>query len=112
MLFAVADTFVASVAVPANDPVKVVVAKLLVDGLYIRPGSIRLGSSPLTNVQSGGSWFHYYRDETEGSYIGQVAADGRVRVWSCNDGTEKDVWYHTDNSAYDGSNSDHTAITT
>ncbi len=84
----------------------------LVNGLYKRPGSKRLGTSPLTNVQSGGSWFHYYRDETEGSYIGQVAADGRVRVWSCNDGTEKDVWYHTDNSAYDGSNSDHTAITT
>ena len=53
----------------------------LVSGLYKRPGSKRIGTSPLTNVQSGGSWFHYYRDETEGSYIGQVAADGRVRVW-------------------------------
>ena len=80
-------------------------------GLYKRPGAKRIGTAPLTNVQSGGSWFHYYRDETEGSYIGQVAADGKVRVWSCNDGTEKNVWYHTDNSAYNGSNSDHTSIT-
>ena len=84
----------------------------LINGLYKRPGAKRLGTAPLTNVQSGGSWFHYYRDETEGAYIGQVAADGRVRVWSCNDGTEKNVWYHTDNSAYSGGNSDHTAITT
>ena len=84
----------------------------LINGLYKRPGAKRLGTAPLTNVQSGGSWFRYYRDETEGAYIGQVAADGRVRVWSCNDGTEKNVWYHTDNSAYDGSNSDHTAIAT
>ena len=83
----------------------------VVHGLYKRPGSKRLGASPLTNVQSGGSWFHYYRDETEGSYIGQVAANGRVRMWKCSDGTEKNVWYHTDNAAYDGSNSDHTSIT-
>jgi hypothetical protein len=84
----------------------------LINGLYKRPGAKRLGAAPLTNVQSGGSWFHYYRDETEGAYIGQIAADGRVRIWSCNDGTEKNVWYHTDNSAYSGGNSDHTAITT
>ena len=83
----------------------------VVHGLYKRPGSKRLGASPLTNVQSGGSWFHYYRDETEGSYIGQVASNGRVRVWKCSDGTEKNVWYHTDNSAYDGSDSNHTSIT-
>ena len=84
----------------------------IVHGLYKRPGAKRIGTAPLTNVQSNGSWFHYYRDETEGSYIGQVAADGKIRVWSCNDGTEKNVWYHTDNSAYNGSNSDHTSITT
>jgi len=83
----------------------------IVHGLYKRPGSKRIGTNPLTNVQSGGSWFHYYRDETEGSYIGQVAADGKVRMWSCNDGAEKNVWYHTDNSAYSGGNSDHTSIT-
>ena len=84
----------------------------IVHGLYKRPGAKRVGATKLTNVQSGGSWFHYYRDETEGSYIGQVATDGKVRVWSCNDGAEKNVWYHTDNSAYSGGNSDHTSITT
>ena len=83
----------------------------IVRGLYKRPGSKRIGTAPLTNVQSNGSWFHYYRDETEGSYIGQVASDGKVRIWSCNDGSEKNVWYHTDNSAYSGGNSDHTSIT-
>ena len=82
-----------------------------IEGLYKRPGAKRIGSTPLANVQSNGSWFHYFRDETEGSYIGQIASDGKVRMWSCNDGTEKDVWYHTDNSAYDGSNSIHTSIT-
>jgi len=82
-----------------------------IEGLYKRPGAKRIGSTPLTNVQSNGSWFHYYRDETEGSYIGQIASDGKVRVWSCADGTEKNVWYHTDNSAYSGGNSDHTSIT-
>ena len=80
-------------------------------GLYKRPGSKRIGTNKLTNVQSNGSWFHYYRDETEGSYIGQIASDGKVRVWSCNDGNEKDVWYHTDNAPYDSVNSNHVAIT-
>jgi len=83
----------------------------ITEGLYKRPGTKRIGSTPLANVQSNGSWFHYYRDETEGSYIGQIASDGKVRMWSCENGVEKDVWYHTDNSAYNGSNSDHTSIT-
>ena len=69
-------------------------------GLFKRPGLKRIDSSlvndsdrshttatgKLKDVQSGGSWFHYYRDETEGSYIGQIAADGQVRVWSCKNG--------------------------
>ena len=83
----------------------------IINGLYKRPGAKRIGTTPLANVQSNGSWFHYYRDETEGSYIGQIASDGKVRIWSCNDGAEKNVWYHTDNSAYSGGNSDHTSIT-
>ena len=58
----------------------------LTKGLFKRPGAKRIGTDALTSVQSGGSWFHYFRDETEGSYIGQVAADGQVRVWRCNDG--------------------------
>ena len=55
-------------------------------GLFKRPGAKRIGTDALSSVQSGGSWFHYFRDETEGSYIGQVAADGQVRVWRCSDG--------------------------
>ena len=38
-------------------------------GLFKRPGAKRIGTNALTSVQSGGSWFHYFRDETEGSYI-------------------------------------------
>ena len=64
-------------------------------GLFKRPGSKRVGTSPLSSVQSGGSWFHYYRDETEGSYIGQIAADGQVRVWRCSDGTLMTTAYGT-----------------
>ena len=64
-------------------------------GLYKRPGSKRIGTAPLSNVQSGGSWFHYFRDETEGSYIGQVAADGQVRVWRCSDGQLMTTAYGT-----------------
>lgn len=62
-------------------------------GLFKRPGSKRIDALP--NVQSGGSWFHYYRDETEGSYVGQVASNGTVRVWRCSDGDEMNVVYST-----------------
>jgi len=64
-------------------------------GLYKRPGSKRVGSSPLASVASGGSWFHYYRDETEGSYIGQVQTDGTLNVWRCSDGTKMSTVYGT-----------------
>ena len=78
-------------------------------GLFKRPGLKRIDSSlvndsdrshttatgKLHDVQSGGSWFHYYRDETEGSYIGQIAADGTVRVWSCKNGERMTVNYGT-----------------
>ena len=56
------------------------------DGLYKRPGAKRIGTTKLASVQNGGSWFHYYRDEDEGSYLGQVAADGQLRVWNCTTG--------------------------
>ena len=56
------------------------------NGLFKRPGARRVGTSPLSQEQPGGSLFHYFRDETEGSYIGQIAANGQVRVWRCNDG--------------------------
>ena len=64
-------------------------------GLFKRPGAKRVGTDKLPNVQSGGSWFHYYRDKTEGSYIGQIAADGQVRVWSCKTGTQMTTAYGT-----------------
>ena len=83
----------------------------IVEGLHKRPGAKRIGSTPLANVQSNGSWFHYYRDETEGSYIGQIASDGKVRIWSCTDGTEQTVDYDTAGQGYNGGDSDHTSIT-
>ena len=64
-------------------------------GLFKRPGSKRVGTAPLTNVQSGGSFFHYYRDEIEGSYIGQVDSTGQLRVWRCSDGRLMDTVYGT-----------------
>ena len=64
-------------------------------GLFKRPGAKRIGADKLSNVQSGGSWFHYFRDKTEGSYIGQVAADGQVRVWRCSDGQQMTTAYGT-----------------
>ena len=64
-------------------------------GLFKRPGSKRIGTDALSSVQSGGSWFHYFRDETEGSYVGQVAADGQVRVWRCSDGLQMTTAYGT-----------------
>ena len=67
----------------------------LTRGLFKRPGAKRVGTSPLSSVQSGGSWFHYFRDETEGSYIGQVAADGQVRIWSCKTGALQTTVYGT-----------------
>ena len=65
-------------------------------GLFKRPGGARVGTTPLANVQSGGSWFHYFSDESEGAYIGQVAADGQVRVWRCTDGTQMTTSYTHD----------------
>ena len=67
----------------------------LTRGLFKRPGAKRVGTSPLSSVQSGGSWFHYFRDESEGSYIGQVAADGQVRIWSCKTGALQTTVYGT-----------------
>jgi len=65
-------------------------------GLFKRPGSKRVGSAPLANVQPNGSWFHYFRDEDEGAYIGQVDATGTVRIWKAsgdNAGAEQNVVY-------------------
>ena len=75
-------------------------------GLFKRPGSRRVGTDKLTNLQTGGSFFHYYRDDNEGSYIGQVAPNGQLRVWKAsgrNAGAEQTVVYggqvwHTDDN--------------
>ena len=78
-------------------------------GLYKRPGLKRIDSSLVTDsdrshstavgklhdVQTDGSWFHYYRDETEGSYIGQIDSNGNVRVWSCRTGERMTTVYGT-----------------
>ena len=68
-------------------------------GLYKRPGAARVGTTPLPNVQTGGSWFHYHRDEEEGTYIGQVAPDGTLRMWKAdgdNAGAEQTILYGPD----------------
>ena len=78
-------------------------------GLFKRPGLKRIdtrlvndsdrshstATGKLHSVQSGGSWFHYYRDETEGSYIGQIDSTGNVRVWSCKTGERMTTAYGT-----------------
>ena len=86
-------------------------------GLYKRPGSKRVSSThstgTLQNVQSTGSFFHYYRDESEGSYIGQVDEDGFVRMWKAsgtNAGQEVTVEYDTAGQTYSSGDADHTAI--
>lgn len=49
-------------------------------GLTKRPGSKFV--STLTGATSNGAWFSYFRDETEGAYIGQVDSSGAVRMWT------------------------------
>ena len=67
-------------------------------GLYKRPGAKRINSVPLPSVATGGSWFHYHRDEDEGSYVGQVAPDGTLRMWKAdgdNAGAAQTIVYGT-----------------
>ena len=63
-------------------------------GLFKRPGAKRI--SKLQNALTANSWFHYYRDEEEGSYIGQVGVTGEVKMWSCTTGAEMTVLYGPD----------------
>ena len=69
-------------------------------GLYKRPGARRVGTSPLANATSDGLWFHYYRDETEGSYIGQVATNGHVTMWDAETGSEITVNHDSGTESY------------
>ena len=97
-------------------------------GLYKRPGSkrlkdIRLGdTSPAYNKK----WFSYYRDATEGPYIGHIDQHGKIKMWSCLDGSEKTVKYsefqwtttadnygdETATSTWSSAKKDHTAVAT
>ena len=65
------------------------------EGLIKRPGSQIVGSlmdngTAALNSDHVGKWFHYYRDENE-QYIGQIAKDGDINMWSCIDGSSKTV---------------------
>ena len=85
-------------------------------GLYKRPGAKRItpNGNALTNVSANANatWFHYYRDPTEGSYIGQIGHDGDVRMWNCNTGQEATNYYMgaTGTTAY-GSGTEKTYLT-
>ena len=50
----------------------------ITDGLVKRPGT-RFVSS--LSGASAGTWFSYYRDASEGAYIGQVQRNGAVKIW-------------------------------
>lgn len=70
------------------------------NGLYKRPGSKRIGTVPLSGATSDGIWFHYYRDPTEGSYIGQVATNGTVSMWDAETGNSISVTHDTGTQTY------------
>tara|TARA_A100001201_G_scaffold51849_1_gene51411 strand:- start:1013 stop:3799 length:2787 start_codon:yes stop_codon:yes gene_type:complete len=55
----------------------------ITDGLVKRNGSRFIDS--LSGATSTGAWFSYYRDESEGAYIGQVQTDGSVNIWKVSD---------------------------
>ena len=67
-------------------------------GLFKRPGAARVGTAPLASVASGGSWFHYFRDDNEGAYVGQVDSSGALKVWKAsgdNAGAAQNITYGT-----------------
>ena len=67
-------------------------------GLFKRPGAARVGTAPLASVASGGSWFHYFRDDDEGAYVGQIDASGALKVWKAsgdNAGAAQNITYGT-----------------
>ena len=58
-------------------------------GLMKRPGSQVI--TELSGVDNRGKWFTIFRDNQE-KYLGRIR-DGKIRVWSILDGTEKTVQY-------------------
>ena len=55
------------------------------DGLVKRSGSRYLAT--LSGSTTDGAWFSYYRDASEGAYIGQIQRNGNVNIWRASDGT-------------------------
>ncbi len=63
----------------------------VIEQLTKRPGSHLISAiSPSTAANT--KWFTIYTRDDE-SYIGQVAADGAVKIWRCSDGVEIPVDY-------------------
>ena len=71
----------------------------LTRGLYKRPGAKRVGTTALAGATASTHWFHYYRDETEGSYVGQIQSNGSVNMWSCETGNAITVTYESGQEA-------------
>ena len=63
----------------------------VVTQLVKRPGS-KLVTTITPSTAANSKWFHIYTSDTE-QYIGQVAADGAVKIWRCSDGVEISVDY-------------------
>ncbi len=61
----------------------------ITDGLVKRSGSRFLAG--LSGAAPPGVWFSYYRDESEGAYIGQIKGNGQVNMWRASDGSSVSV---------------------
>ena len=68
-----------------NDAVNVVPD--LTYGLFKRLGAKRVNTLPLTIASGDSKWFHYYRNTEEGTFIGQIALDGSIKMWRTKDFT-------------------------
>ena len=64
----------------------------VVDQLIKRPGS-NLVSTLSPDTAANSKWFDIYTNDTE-QYIGQVAADGEVKIWRASDGAVIPVDYN------------------
>ena len=70
----------------------------LTEGLMKRPGSQYVNE--LSSASADGCWFHYYRDEDEGSYVVQVARNGQVKAYRCSDGFAMNVTANAQSQGY------------
>ncbi len=80
----------------------------ITDGLVKRPGSRFI--SALSGASTG-TWFSYYRDRSEGAYVGQVQRDGTVKIWHANDVTINGVNKSAGDVAHNGSANSYLAHT-